>query len=343
MKIIAIEEHFHTEDFLEYLRSRKVNPRRELIEDKAQHRTSEKLWSASVSYNVRSDPELDRKIHTDVAYRLAEMDKARIDMQVLSLATPGVEAFDSADGIFWARQTNDELAVLIKQHPRRFAGLAALPVQEPKAAVNELERAVKHLGLKGALINSHTKGEYLDDKKYWAIFERAEKLDVPIYLHPGVPSTAILKPYADYGVALTHYAFGADVSLHSLRLIHSGLFDKYPKLNFILGHMGEGLPFWLTRMDAYFIKPWKGKKPRIAKKPSDYVKANFTVTISGMFFYPALLCTLLGMGADHIAFGVDYPYEKNEQAVNFIQEAPISESDREKICYGNAARLLKLT
>ena len=199
--------------------------------------------------------------------------------------------------------------------------------------------------MKGVNIESHARNEYLDHKRYWPIFERAEKLDVPIYLHPEIPSTAILKGYAeDYGFELAGppHGYGADLALHSMRLIYSGLFDKYPKLKMIVGHMGEGLPFWLTRMDAYWIKPWKGKKPRIEKRPSDYVKANFTITISGMFFFPAFLCAYLGMGVDRIAFGVDYPYERTEEAVRFIKEAPISELDKERICYSNAARLLKI-
>jgi 2,3-dihydroxybenzoate decarboxylase len=237
------------------------------------------------------------------------------------------------------------LAKVVKRHPDRFVGLACIAPQSPDEAADELERAVSELGMKGVNIESHARNEYLDSKKYRSIFKRAEKLDVPIYLHPEIPSTSILKGYADdYGFELAGppHGYGADLALHSMRLIYSGLFDEYPKLKIILGHMGEGLPFWLTRMDAYWIKPWKGKKPRIEKRPSDYVKTNFTITISGMFFVPAFLCSYLALGADRIAFAVDYPYERTEEAVRFIKEAPISELDKERICYSNAARLLKL-
>jgi 2,3-dihydroxybenzoate decarboxylase len=264
---------------------------------------------------------------------------------VLSLSPPGVQAFEASEDVTWARKVNDALSKITQEHPDRYMGLACIAPQSPEEAADEMERAVSELGLKGVNIESHARNEYLDKEKYRCIFERAEKLDIPLFLHPEVPSTSIVNGFAeDYGFELAGppHGYAADLALHTMRLIYSGLFDRYPELKMVLGHMGEGLPFWLSRMDAYFIKPWKGKKPRIEKKPSDYFKKHFTVTIGGMFFTPALLCAHLALGADRIAFAVDYPYERTEEAVRFIKEAPISDIDKEKICYSNAARLLKI-
>ena len=338
MKFIDLENHFFTKDYIHYLRNRKVPPRE----------TGEKdgltMWYNDVLCSPRGF-EMENKLLDLGEARLKEMDEKGITIQALSLSPPGVQCFEPAEGTAWARKVNDELAKVVKRHPDRFVGLACIAPQSPDEAADELERAVSDLGMKGVNIESHARNEYLDGKKYRPIFKRAEKLDVPIYLHPEIPSTSILKGYADdYGFELAGppHGYGADLALHSMRLIYSGLFDEHPKLKMILGHMGEGLPFWLTRMDAYWIKPWKGKKPRIEKRPSEYVKTNFTITISGMFFVPAFLCSYLALGADRIAFAVDYPYERTEEAVRFIKEAPISDLDKEKICYSNAARLLRI-
>jgi 5-carboxyvanillate decarboxylase len=338
MKIIDLENHFFTKDYIHYLRNRKVPPKETQQEDGLT------MWYNDVLCSPRSF-EMENKLLDLGEARLKEMDEKGITIQALSLSPPGVQCFEPAEGTAWARKVNDELAKVVKRHPDRFVGLACIAPQSPDEAADELERAVSELGMKGVNIESHARNEYLDSKKYRPIFKRAEKLDVPIYLHPEIPSTSILKGYADdYGFELAGppHGYGADLALHSMRLIYSGLFDEHPRLKMILGHMGEGLPFWLTRMDAYWIKPWKGKKPRIEKRPSEYVKTNFTITISGMFFVPAFLCSYLALGADRIAFAVDYPYERTEEAVRFIKEAPISDLDKEKICYSNAARLLRI-
>ena len=338
MRFIDLENHFFIPEYVKYLRNRMEPPR------ETEEKDGLTMWYNDILCSPRSF-EMENRLLDIGEARLKEMDEKGITIQALSLSPPGVQCFESAEGTAWARKINDELAKVVKRHPDRFVGLACIAPQSPEEAADEMERAVSELGMKGVNIESHARNEYLDSKKYRPIFKKAEKLDVPIYLHPEIPSTSILKGYADdYGFELAGppHGFGADLALHSMRLIYSGLFDEHPKLKMILGHMGEGLPFWLTRMDAYWIKPWKGKKPRIEKKPSDYVKTNFTITISGMFFVPAFLCAYLALGADRIAFAVDYPYERSEEAVRFINEAPISELDKERICYSNAARLLKL-
>jgi 2,3-dihydroxybenzoate decarboxylase len=316
MKIIAVEEHFGTSEYYRYSRPMMFEP-------------------------IRENPDNIRK-QVDIGQgRLREMDEAGINMQVLSLGMPGVEVFDTSDGIIWAKKTNDELAKLIKEQPDRFAGVAALPAQDPVAAADELERAVSKLGLKGAQINSHVRGEYLDDRKFWIIFQKAEKLEVPVYIHPKDPSPDMVKPYKAYpGLELALLGFGAEVHLHVLRLIFSGLFDEFPRLKIVIGHMGEALPYWLWRIDNHFNRTNMVQK--LKRKPSEYFKDNFFITTSGMFWQPALLCAYLTLGADNILFAVDYPYESNEIAVQFIKAAPICDSDKEKICHLNAERLYKL-
>jgi 5-carboxyvanillate decarboxylase len=338
MKIIDLENHFFTPEYVKYLRSRKVPPR------ETEETDGFTMWYTE-SLNSPRGREMENKMLDLGEERLKAMDSSGITIQALSISPPGVQCFEPADGTAWAKRLNDELSKVVRMRPDKYAGLACVAPQEPAAAAEEVERAATELGLHGLQLESHARNEYLDNKKYWCIFEKAEKYKLPIYLHPEIPAAYSLPGYMDYGFELAGppWGYAADVSLHAMRLIYSGLFDRYPSLQIILGHMGEGLPYWLSRMDAYWTKPWKGQKPRIEKKPSDYVKANFIVTISGMFFLPAFMCAYLALGADRIAFAVDYPYEKVDQAVRFIREAPISDADKEKICYSNAAKLLKIS
>ncbi len=318
MKKIGVEEHFTTKDTLAHFRP--------------------PISFSDNDTGGEAEPMSDRGTLADIATRLKDMDEAGIDMQVLSLG-PGIEQYDAAFAIPLAEKTNDELAEVIRKYPDRFAGLASIAPQDPEAAADELERAVVMLGLKGAMIKSHINGEYLDEPKYWVIFERAEKLGVPIYLHPKEPSPDMIKPYLAYPeLAGAMWGFAAEAGLHAMRLICSGVFDKYPGLKIILGHMGEALPFWLFRMDS------KGpmSKSKLKKKPSEYVKDNFFISTSGMFSQPALICSYLALGADNILFAVDYAAESSVEAVEFIEAAPICPGDKEKICHLNAEKLFKL-
>ena len=274
--------------------------------------------------------------------RLAQMDENGIKMQVLSQDS-GVQMLEPAEGLKWSEKVNNALSEVVLKHPNRFVGLASVAPQSPDAAAKELERAVTELGLKGVNLHSHARNEYLDHKKFRPLFEKAQDLDVPIYLHPAIPSTKILKGYEDYrllsGPVL---GFAAETSLHAMRLILSGLFDEYPKLKIILGHMGEGLPYFLDRIDFAFKRADGGKLENISKRPSDYIKENFFITTSGMFFEPAFLCAYLAIGADNIGFAVDYPHEDLKSAVKFIKNIPVSDNDKDKICSENAMRLFKL-
>ncbi len=344
MKRIAIEEHFHTEEYVAHMRSRKDFPKIEVTEDQ-QHNKLELLWCAPGYYLPRK-PEITDRLLDMAEVRLKEMDEAGIDMQVLSLVCPGPEVFDSSTGTAMAKSTNDELAGVIKQYPQKFAGFAALAPQDPRGAADELERTVTELGFKGAKINSHIQGEYLDDPKYWVILERAEKLGVPIYIHPREPSTDMLKPYLTYpALAGSMWGYAAETGLHAMRLICSGVFDKYPGLKIILGHLGEALPFWLWRLDQRWNRGEGASDPlvkRLMKKPSDYIKNNFLVTTSGMFWEPAFLCVYLALGADSILFAVDYPFEESKEAVEFLDRVSICDSDKEKIYHSNAEKILGL-
>ena len=337
MKKIAIEEHFFTEGYKDYLRKRKGYPRLETTEDKENGRT-EWLWRGPDDYFLLN-PERDRRLLETGEGRLREMDRDGLDMQVLSLSGPGVELLDIEDGRIMAREVNDQLAGIVSKHPDRFAGFATIAPQDPDSAAEEMERAVRKLGFVGTKINSHVGEDYLDDKKYWAIFEAAEKLGAPLYFHPREPLPGMLEKYSLYpGLQGPMFGFAAETGLHAMRLICGGVFDKYPNLKIILGHLGESLPYWLWRMDSQgLLYPFiRG----LQKKPSEYVKDHFLVTTSGMFWEPAFLCAYLGLGADRILFAIDYPYESMEIAVKFMDNLPICEGDKEKIAHLNSERYL---
>jgi 5-carboxyvanillate decarboxylase len=339
LKKIAVEEHFFTQNYLDYMRSRSGIT--QIPETKGDKGTFEKLENV-----VPRPGELEECLDVDHG-RLKDMDEAGIDMQVLSFSSPGVEGMDNAnDATEMARNTNDELAQIVKRHPSRYAGFATIACQNPPTAARELERAVKDLGLVGVKINSHIQGEYLDDPKFWVIFEKAEKLGVPVYLHPRSPASYWLKPYTKYPILATAvWGFAAETGLHAMRLICSGLFDKYPGLQVILGHMGEAFPFWLWRVDDH---RWERAgmedplAPKIKKKVSQYMKENFYVTTSGNFYLPALMCAYMGLGAERIMFAVDYPMESSHDAVKMVESAPICDLDKEKIFHLNAEKLLHI-
>ncbi len=276
------------------------------------------------------------------ALRLKEMDESGIDLQVLSHSIPGLQGVDAATGVPLARRANDRLAEAVRHHPDRFAGFAALPTADPRAAADELERTVTRLGFKGAMVNGLTNHVFHDDQRFWPIYERAQALDVPIYIHPAVPQQAVVEAYyKDYvekhpGLLRAAWGFNVETATQGIRFVLSGVFDAYPGLKIILGHMGEGLPFYLWRISH-------GLRASMSKKTfRDIFCEHFWITTSGFFSDPALVCVMMEMGIDRILFSVDYPFMDNPPGAKWIETLPLSAEDREKLLNGNARRLLKL-
>jgi predicted TIM-barrel fold metal-dependent hydrolase len=275
--------------------------------------------------------------------RLGEMDAAGIDFQVLSHAPSPVQQLAADEARDLASGANDRLHDAVDRNPERFAAFAALPTPDPKAAADELERTVTRYGFKGAMIHGRSHEEFHDLQKYWPIFERAQYLDVPIYMHPGPPHPAMVQAYyadylADYpGLNSAAWGFTIDTANQVVRMILSGMFDAYPNLKIIIGHMGEGIPFLVDRIHESLNRP--GGKP-IAFK--DIFCRHFWITTSGHFSTPALMCALLELGIDRILFSVDWPYVDNLPGTQWMDTLPLSAEDREKMLNGNARRLLKL-
>ncbi len=277
--------------------------------------------------------------------RIADMDEAGIDLQVLSHTVPSPELLEQARAVPLARRVNDEMAEAVRRYPKRFAAFATLPVADPAASAEELERTVKQLGFKGAMINGIPQGRFLDDPFFTPIFERAEVLDVPLYLHPAPPPEAVRKAYFSglepglgHMLSIAGWGWHAEQGLHTIRLIATGMFDRFPKLQIIIGHMGEMIPFFLARIDAVVTPAAKDLKKSVA----DYFHSNVHITTSGIFTAPPLYLALEVVGADRILFSVDYPYSSNETGRAFLDKLSLSPADFEKITHGNAERLLKL-
>ena len=276
------------------------------------------------------------------ALRIKEMDEAGIDMQVLSHANPGLQKMDAETAVRLARIANDRLAETVRAHPDRFAAFAAIPTPDPKAAADELERAVTRLGFKGALINGTTNGVFFDDKRFWPICERAAALDVPLYLHPTMPHPAVIDTYyKDYAqdwpmILRAAWGFTVETATQGVRMVLSGVFDAYPKLKIILGHLGEGLPFLLWRIDMGFARGGGSRSFR------DVFCEHFYITTSGFFSNSALLCCVQELGVDRIMFSVDYPFVANKPGADWLPTIPLCAEDKAKIASGNAVRLLKL-
>jgi len=287
--------------------------------------------------------ETEERLYDFGALRLKEMDEAGIDVQVLSHGAPSTQKLGSDIAVGVTRDVNDRLARICAANPKRLAAFAALPTADPQAAADELERTVKKHGFKGAMIHGMSNGEFVDLKKYWPIYERAEALDVPVYFHPSLPDPRVTEIYyQDYAkdfplVVRPAWGFTVETATQAIRLVLSGVFEKHPGLNVILGHFGETLPFLLWRIDAALRRP--GQKPMSFR---DIFTNNFYVTTSGFFSDPALLCCVMEMGVDHILFAVDWPFVMNPPAVQWMADVPISDADKAKILSGNAQRLLRM-
>ncbi len=313
MRLIALEEHF-------------IHP-----EVKATYGAEEMALQARVM------PALDEL--GDM--RIQSMDEAGIDVQVLSHTKPGVQDIaDDLQAAALARVANDYMAEAVHAHPDRFAGFATLATGAPEAAARELERTVAEYGFKGAMINGPARGGYLDEQRFWSIFETAEALDVPIYLHPANPPQAVIDAwFKDYPIlAYAPWGYALETGTHVLRLILSGVFDRFPDLRMIIGHMGELLPFALWRADGRLTP----KYPHLKKSVRDYFLDHFSITTAGVFSTPELVCTASVVGYDNMLFSADYPFESNMEAVEWFRSVPIADSDKRKLAHLNAERILKL-
>lgn len=310
-----------------------------------EHFTTPELARRNVARPTRSDTlfaDIERRLADFDALRLEAMDRAGIALAVLSVTTPGVQAEkDTATATRLAREANDCLAAEVARQPARYAGFAHLALQDPAGAADELERCVRQLGFKGALINGQTNGTYLDADSCLPFWERVSALDVPVYLHPGqmadAPAMFAGRPELDGAV----WAWTADTASHALRLVFGGTFARFPNLTIILGHMGETLPYLLWRLDSRWACTL-GRELAPQEKPSAIFRRHFAITTSGVCDHAALAEALAAMGEDAVMFSVDYPYEDTQVAADFIETAPLDEAVRAKVCHANAERILKL-
>lgn len=317
IKKIALEEHFMAPGFQDYFETTAVNISPELFG---------KAFDALQDFEGR---------------RIEAMDESGVDLSILSLAGPGVQAErNTAIAVDKAKRCNDFLADKMSAQPR-FGGLAHLAMQDPLEAANELERCVKDLNFQGAMINGSTNGAYLDDDRFSVFWERAEALSAPIYIHPNnSPDTPYM--YHDhpelYGPV---WSWTVETGNHALRIVFGGVFDRYPKAKLILGHMGETLPYQLWRFDSRWeICNAKGRT--LKQKPSDYIKNNIWITTSGVCSNEPLRCAIEAVGDDRILFSGDYPFESAKFASDWIEGANISDASKEKICFSNAKSLLNI-
>lgn len=316
MRTIALEEHFATAGFLRGPGS----------------------WLASRAGVIDAIAELGDS-------RIAAMDEGEVDLAVLSLAAPGVEQLDGPKAVELARECNDELAAAVARYPDRLAGFATVPVSAPDAAAEELERAMGTLGFLGAVVNGHSQGRYLDDPFFAPILDRAAALKAPIYLHPTIPPAGVIEssyagfsPEVTFALATVGWGWHINTGTHVLRMILGGVFDNYPDLQVIIGHMGEGLPFMLPRFDNTLRPELTGLKHPV----STYLRKNLTYTFAN-FNNEATYANLVSqVGIDRVAFSADYPFGSMKAARAFLDSLPLSDDERARISHRNAERLLGL-
>ena len=322
MKIIAIEEHFITPMYREKV---SANEFRNFYLSTRSREMGHDIIAENLDLGEN---------------RIAQMDAAGVDVQVLSFGSPGPQAFAADVAVPMARDANDRLHEAAKKYPTRFYGFAALPTADPAAAASELERCVTKLGFKGAMIHSHQQGEFLDAPKYRVMWKKAEALGVPVYLHPALPHPQVVKAYFEgyEELARAPWGFAVDTSCHFLRLVFSGLFDDCPKLKIILGHLGEGIPFAMHRLDTHARAA--AERRGLKKTPLQYFKDNLLVTTSGNWYEPAFVCTLLAMGIDSMLFAIDWPYESNKVGMEFFNKLSLNDADKHNLAHGNAEKLL---
>jgi predicted TIM-barrel fold metal-dependent hydrolase len=317
--IITLEEHFLTTEFQQ-----------------------------AISANIPADPAMkaiQAKLVDLGAQRIADMDAGKVDVQVLSLAALGLQMLDSPTATRLMHDANDELAAAVRANPKRLQGFANVDLGSPGEAAREIERCITELGFKGVMVNGTTGGTFLDDARFTPIFEAAQALDVPIYLHPAPPLEPVYKTYfenlpAGVGRLLSMAGWGwhVETGLHVLRLILAGVFDRFPKQQLIIGHMGEDLPFSLARAASVMGHAAK----HLQRTIPEYFHDNVHVTNSGYFTQPPFLCALQVVGIDRLLYSVDYPFSDTTKGKKFLDEMSLSPADFAKFTHQNAQRLLKL-
>lgn len=333
MKTIDLESHFITEEWVDALLVNDGYPR--LTEDKAKGKW--RLYYQADAFEPFGV--IDRLLDLGEG-RLQLMDAAGVDFAALSFTAPGCEQLDSVIGPRLARGSNDTLAAAVDSHPDRYAGFAALYPKDVDGAVKELERSVRELGLKGWKTHSNFGDSFLDEKRYWPILAKAEELDVPVYLHPAAPMIPELRTY---GLALAGaaFGFGIETATAMVRLILSGAFDAFPRLQVILGHYGEGLPFILQRIDHPFVRPYikadGAAVPDLKHPPSYYLRNNMWVSTSGNYLPAAFNCTREALGMAKIVLGTDHPYEDMGECMNFLRSLSLNGEEAAQLYQDNAA------
>ena len=336
MKRIDFENHFGTPEWVDALLANPDYPRFERSAD-----GHLRLVYRPDAREPFPDPHVAKLLDIGEG-RIAMMDSFGIDVAVLSLVAPGAEHFEPAVGTEVAKKANDTLAEAMQRFPGRFEGYAALAPKDPDSAVDELQRAVKELGMKGWKTHCNYGDSYLDEKQYWPILAKAEQLGAPIYLHPTVPK---IPEFWTYGISLAGatFGFGAETALAAVRLVLSGALDAFPNLKIILGHYGEGLPFLMKRID------WLNTRPHtkddsdalvsLRRKPSQYFRDNFLVTTSGNYLDAAFRCTRDVLGIESIMLGTDYPFDNPGECLAFLGSLGLSAEEESALFERNAAKV----
>jgi len=328
---IATEEAFSIPE--------QMDAQRRLVAETREYDPDLFLW------RIQTDPSgpVHNKLIDLYELRLRTMDEYDVDMHVLGLTSTGVQMMDPDTGTAVAAIANDRLHEAVRKYPDRFAGLGTFAPQDPARAVKEVERVMTELKLNGLIINSHTNGEFLSERKYWPILEAIEGLNAPLYIHPRSPNPLMANAYRTDHLEHAIWGYQAETGLHGLRLITGAVFDQFPKLQIVLGHMGEGIPYWLYRLDFMHGRVRIGfDRPKLKLTPSEYVKRNFFITTSGMNWEPTLKFCIEVLGADRIMWAIDYPYQDHPDAVEFMDAARISEKDKHKIYHENAERVFRI-
>lgn len=329
MRIVALEEHYTVPSIVSRIDPAAIRRRG--------FPGSDVVWGQTVKRNELADLG---------AARLEDMDASGITMQVLSVAGPGADVVAGAEGVALARDYNNALFEATSRHPDRYKGFAHLPMLSPDAAADELERTVKDFGFRGLLVNGPTDGRFLDGPMFEPVLARAEALGVPIYIHPGIPSQSVRAAHFDglpgsfsFALAVSSWGWHMETAVHVLRLVLSGALDRHPRLQIVIGHMGEAIPFMLDRIDETTATEAKRLLRRSVRQT---ILDQVWITTSGFFTTVPFVAALMTFGADRIMFSVDYPFASNARARAFLDALPVSPADREKIAHGNADRLMGL-